>query len=138
MMIAVAIVAILVAMAVPAFTDYTIRAKVAECIHNSAVAKIQISEYRQTLGPWPPDAASAALSGSVGDTDFCIGFDYAPATGAFTIDVDEGAIDSGIVGVIAPMMTPTPAAGNNIDWNCTVGTTSLENIKYLPSTCRDA
>ncbi len=37
LMIVIAIVAILVALAVPAYQDYTIRAKVAECINGAAV-----------------------------------------------------------------------------------------------------
>ena len=51
LMIVIAIVAILVALAVPAYQDYTIRAKVGECINNGAVAKLSISEYRETTGP---------------------------------------------------------------------------------------
>ena len=56
LMIVVAIVAILLAFAVPAYNNYTIRSKVADCINAVAVAKVQISEYRQTLGAWPPNA----------------------------------------------------------------------------------
>ena len=49
-MITVAIVALLVALAVPAYKDYTIRSKVAECVNGAAVAKVQVSEFRQSLG----------------------------------------------------------------------------------------
>ena len=45
LMIVIAIVAILVALAVPAYRDYTIRAKVAECVNGAAVPKLNISEY---------------------------------------------------------------------------------------------
>ena len=48
LMIVIAIVAILVALAVPAYQDYTIRAKVAECVNAAAVAKLNISEFRET------------------------------------------------------------------------------------------
>ena len=37
LMIVIAIVAILVALAVPAYKDYTVRTKVAECINGAAV-----------------------------------------------------------------------------------------------------
>ena len=53
LMIVIAIVAILVALAVPAYQDYTIRAKVAECINNGAVPKLSISEFRETVGNYP-------------------------------------------------------------------------------------
>ena len=51
-MIAIAIVAILVAMAVPAYHDYTIRSKITECINSAAVPKVTFSEYKQTLGAY--------------------------------------------------------------------------------------
>ena len=46
LMIAIAIVAILLVMAVPAYQDYTIRSKIAECVNGAAVPKVAISEYR--------------------------------------------------------------------------------------------
>ena len=138
LMIAIAIVAILVAMAVPAYKNFTIRAKVTECINGAAVAKVQISEYRQTLGPWPPGPEDAGLDGA-GDSRFCDGFiDYTPATGDFTLSLDEGAIDPAVVGQIAPLMTPTQALSNIINWNCSAGKAPPGNLKFLPSTCRDS
>ena len=49
LMIVIAIVAILVALAVPAYSDYSIRAKVSECIAAAAVPKINISEYKNDI-----------------------------------------------------------------------------------------
>ena len=70
LMITIAILAILVALAVPAYSDYSIRAKVAECINGAAVAKVGISEYRQSLGPWPPSLEAAGLN-TAGISHFC-------------------------------------------------------------------
>ena len=138
LMIVIAIVAILVAMAVPAYKDYTIRSKVAECINGAAVAKVQISEYRQTLGPWPPSAEDAGIDTPAGDSRFCNGYvNYAPGTGSFNMEIDEGVIDPSIVGEIAPLMTPEIAPSSMINWNCSRGSTAVDNIKYLPATCRD-
>ncbi|MFT5139170.1 MAG: type IV pilus assembly protein PilA [Rhodothermales bacterium] len=140
LMIVIAIVAILVAIAVPAYRDYTIRAKVAECINNAAVAKVQISEFRQTLGSWPPTALSAGIDISIGvsSSQFCNGFiNYDPGTGSFEIDVNETAVDV-LLSTIAPVMTPLVESGNgNINWDCTVGSTVPSDIHFLPSTCRD-
>jgi type IV pilus assembly protein PilA len=66
LMIVIAIVAILVALAVPAYQYYTIRSKVGECVNNGAVAKLSISEYRETTGTWPADAPLAGLGGTSG------------------------------------------------------------------------
>ena len=137
LMIAIAVVAILVALAVPAYSDYSIRAKVAECINNAAVAKVGISEYRQSLGPWPPSLVDAGLDNS-GLSHYCTKItNYQPSTGAFTIDINEAAIDSSLASdALMPVLKPTATTGNMINWNCSRGTTLAGNLRYLPSTCR--
>ena len=138
-MIAIAIVAILIVMAVPAYHDYTIRSKITECINNAAVPKVAISEYKQTLGAYPPDAEQAGLA-QAGVTQYCSGYiNYQPINGRFTIDINEAAIDSALaVDSVFVEMKPTQVPGDHIDWNCGKSTTSPGNLKYLPSTCRDS
>ncbi len=138
LMIIIAIVAVLVALAVPAYNDYTIRTKVLECINNASIAKMQISEYRQSLGSWPPAAADAAIVG-VGDTRFCEGYiNYDPATGSFVIDLDEAAIDESLVAFdLYPTMTPTILASGFIAWNCGPGASPISKLNYLPPSCRN-
>ena len=53
LMIVIAIVAILVALAVPAYQDYAIRAKVGECIGQGAAGKLAIEEFYQSEGSMP-------------------------------------------------------------------------------------
>ena len=138
LMIVVAIVAIIVALAVPAYKDYSIRAKIAECVNGAAVGKIQISEYRQSLGAWPPTAQDAGLDGA-GISHYCQGFtNYSSTTGAFTIEINLPVIDPEL-GTVAPVMTPNqPNPTHTINWNCSRGTTPASNLKYLPATCRDS
>lgn len=138
LMIVITVVAILTALAVPAYRDYTIRSKITECVNGAAVAKLQVSEYRQSLGDWPTSMLEGGISLPSGDSRFCIGFtDYEPSTGAFTIDIDESAIGS-IAGEIAPTLTPLELPNNVINWNCSYGSTPSGNIKYLPGPCRDS
>ena len=137
-MIVVAIVSILVAMAVPAYKNYAVRAKVTECINGAAIAKIQVSEYRQALGDWPATDAHAGLVSPSGDSKFCTGFsDYQGSTGAFTIDIDETMIGV-LSGVVAPVYTPTQRDNGIIDWSCTRGSTTTTNVKLLPAPCRSS
>jgi type IV pilus assembly protein PilA len=136
LMIVIAIVAILVALAVPAYKDYTIRAKVAECVNGAAVAKLQISEYRETVGSYPPNENSAGTTAPAGDSQFCDGWTYTANVGSFTILVDEPAIDTTITGAIEPQMFPIDNGGGGVDWFCQQGGTAAANLKYLPSTCR--
>ncbi|MFC1702601.1 pilin [Pseudomonadota bacterium] len=137
LMISIAIVAILVAMAVPAYNDYTVRSKVAECINGAAVAKISISEYRQSLGAWPPTMVQAGLN-TAGMSYYCTALNnYQPTTGSFTIDANEAVIGSPLaIDSVAPVMTPTATSSNIINWKCSRGATSANNLKYLPATCR--
>ena len=54
-MIVVAIIAILAAIALPAYQDYTKRARVTEAINLNAYAKIAVTEFFNTEGRWPRD-----------------------------------------------------------------------------------
>ena len=140
LLLAITIVAILLALAVPAYQNHTIRTKVTECINGGAVAKLAISEYRQSLGAWPPSLEGAGLN-KAGISQFCLTItSYDSSVGSFAVDVNEAA-----VGVIAgtklqPTMTPfvVPPSGF-INWDCENGVpeTSVENLVYLPASCRD-
>ena len=137
LMIVIAIVAILVALAVPAYKDYTVRTKVAECINGAAVPKLAVSEYYESMdGSWPPDVNAASLGTNAGVSQFCDGFTgYSNSTGAFSIDVDEAA--AGASGsTIQPTLTPSANAQGGVDWACSSGGTAAADVKYLPASCR--
>ena len=140
LMIVIAIVAILVAIAVPAYQDYTIRTKVGECVNNGAVAKLSISEFRETTGTWPANAGEAGLGNgtnvTAGVSQFCDAFIYVNGNN-FSINVNEPNVDSNIAGAIQPTLTAVVnGTSGNVDWSCSQGGTSPLNVKYLPATCR--
>lgn len=136
LMIVIAIVAILVALAVPAYKDYTVRTKVAECINGAAVPKLAISEYYESMANWPGTTNAASVASPAGISQYCDGFDaYATSTGAFAINVNEtqvGASSSSI----QPVLTPASNAQGGVDWRCSSGTTAAADVKYLPASCR--
>ena len=137
LMIVIAIVAILVALAVPAYRDYTIRAKVAECVNGAAVPKLNVSEYRETVGIYPSTGALAGTASPAGQSEYCDSFTLVGTEGIFTIETDESAIDSSLgVTLIQPRMVPLVNGSGGVDWFCQKGGTSDVNLKYLPSTCR--
>jgi type IV pilus assembly protein PilA len=145
LMIVIAIVAILVALAVPAYKDYTIRAKVTECVNGAAVAKLQISEFRETVGYYPPGELEAGTGSPAAESQVCIGFDYraegggvgSVGTGNFQIIVNAIEIDATLTGgAIEPELVPNDSAQGGVNWDCINGDTVDEYVKYLPSTCR--
>ena len=142
LMIVIAIVAILVALAVPAYKDYTIRAKITECVNGAAVAKLNISEYRETVGSYPADQDLAGTTAPAGISKFCSGFTYtgsdsgADGEGSFDILVNSAEIDADL-GVIQPQMYPVNSGQGGVNWYCQRGSTGVTDLKYLPSTCRD-
>jgi type IV pilus assembly protein PilA len=146
-MIVIAIVSVLVALAVPAYQEYVVRAKVTECIAAAAVPKLQIAEYKQVTGSWPSNASQAGVDefedwGGQDRSQFChLTFDaakYASWSSAplnLVIWVNTQSMLSSPEGKqIAPFLTPI--AGNGRGWKCTVGWTFPSEVKYLPSQCR--
>ena len=143
LMIVIAIVAILVALAVPAYQDYTIRAKIGECVNAAAVPKLQISEYFETVGFFPPDTNQAGMTANSGISQYCAGYTAYSNPGntttnaSFQINVASGnVVPSGGLGAILPQMTGFNNVSGGVDWVCTLGGTDAADAKYLPSTCR--
>ena len=138
LMIVIAIIAILVALAVPAYKDYTIRAKVAECVNNASIPKLTISEYRQSSTPtsWPASSDSAGTASPNGSSQFCIAFiNYDASTGRFEIDVNEVVIGAPLT-PIQPRLTPADNGLGTVSWYCSRGSTNVAAIKHLPSPCK--
>jgi prepilin-type N-terminal cleavage/methylation domain-containing protein len=133
LMIVIAIVAILVALAVPAYKDYTVRTKVAECINGAAVPKLSISEFYESETAWPADENEAGTASPAGISRYCEGFTYS-TDGQFEILVNESAVGSSAT--IQPEMVPTSNAQGGVDWQCSSGSTATSGLKYIPASCR--
>ena len=126
LMIVVAIIGILAAVALPAYQDYTIRAKVSELILAASSARTSISEKFQT---YPSSSATAGA----GVTIPVVGkIETASVTDAGTITVTGTTTTTSTGAYVTVTMTPTySSTTGTITWSC-VGTPS----KYLPASCR--
>jgi len=140
LMIVIAIVAILVTIAVPAYQTFSIRAKVAECISASAPYKTSISEFRMTNGKFPANMAEAGIYGGSQASQYCSYFMYNNVredNGDFAIEVDMVAIAPSIsLPTMQLVMSPVLSSSGAVDWYCTRGWGGTESLKYMPTNCR--
>ena len=126
LMIVVAIIGILAAVALPAYQDYTIRAKVSEIVLQASGFKTTIAEKSASDGTMSSSGMGLTVStggrvagGSVTDngTIIVIG-------SATTLGTD-----------VTVQLRPSMGAGGRIAWECsTQGTTS--SWKYVAAECR--
>ena len=137
LMIVIAIIAILLALAIPAYQDYTVRAKVGEALSVGAAAKLAVSETCQSDPTITPDADGGNLGYS---------FEASPyvATVAFRggctvgdppiIDLTTqatGAVEAG--GENPVLELQGDIANGRYSWDCTATT---GEDRHVPSTCR--
>ncbi|MEY2893434.1 MAG: hypothetical protein RJA98_3342 [Pseudomonadota bacterium] len=146
LMIVVAIIGILAAVALPAYQDYTIRAKVSEGLVLADALKTAIVETHQAAGPGTKACTDAATCAAIGATVM--------DTAALTSNRNVNSVTSAATGIITiaykaavvpaatntVLVVPTPAdlqvaatAGSTITWDCTTGTLLA---KYRPASCR--
>ncbi|MBB5360679.1 type IV pilus assembly protein PilA [Rhodanobacter sp. ANJX3] len=139
LMIVVAIIAILAAIAIPAYQNYLVRTQVSEGSSLADAAKTGVAEYFSNIGVLPPSNASAgvaqpaSISGSyvnvvdVGTT--------AGARGKIRATFSGAKASTKIAGLFL-VFSPATHAGS-ISWTCgsTAGTTVP--AQYLPASCRN-
>jgi len=128
LMIVVAIIAILAAIALPAYQDYTTRAKVSEAIVMAAPAKLAVAETASSLGSLGGITATNNGYSFPGATKYVSGITIAATTGVVTVVSTVPNATGSLT------LTPTAVNGSaQLTWVCRG--TGIDS-KYLPAECR--
>ena len=126
LMIVVAIIGILAAVALPAYQDYTVRARVSELILAGSGFKTSISEAVQAAGTGQiSDASAQIVTLTVAVVGKVTGGSISPTTGVITISGDSTTQFAVVV------MTPTASSGGTLTWVC-----SGSPSRFMPASCR--
>ncbi|MEO8748424.1 MAG: pilin, partial [Rhodanobacter sp.] len=121
LMIVVAIIAILAAIAIPAYQDYTIRAQVSEGMSLSSGAKAAMWDFYTATGRFPQNNQSAGLP-----TAASIAGGYASSVdvtgGRITVLYQGPKANSQISSGTEALVLSPIAHGGSIAWTCTPST----------------
>ena len=131
LMIVIAIIAILAAIALPAYSDYTIRAKVSELIVAGDACKNSVAEYYQSQATLPATLNAAGCANNTSPFVTSLGV----VNGVITVTANAtGAPHLPTAAAGTFVLTPTTKSPDTpIDWSCTASTIPK---KYLPGPCR--
>jgi type IV pilus assembly protein PilA len=127
LMIVVAIIGILAAVALPAYQDYTVRAKVSELVLASSMFKTSVAERA-----W---ADASLVSAGVGLTVCAVGkVAGGEVTDTGTIMISGDTTKVGVALTIA--LLPVISGQNQVLWTCSaLNGTAL--FRYVPAECRN-
>lgn len=131
LMIVIAIIGILAAIALPAYQDYTKRARMSEALSLAGGAKTAVTEFYSSNNVWPTGNASAGLPTTITDIN---------GNSVKSVEVKSGKIEVVVKDNIETgnkilVLSPSAAAGS-VTWSCKPAAGTNVNSKFLPSECR--
>lgn len=142
LMIVVAIIGILASVALPAYQDYTVRAKVSEGLVMAGSAKLAVAENASSGAALDSGWSSPSSTANVSSITIT------QATGVVTITYQTAIVGAGNTILLVPTSGSAATAavalsgnattsviptGGSIEWGCKTGTVIP---KYRPSACR--
>lgn len=132
LMIVVAIIGILAAVALPAYQDYTVRARVSEAAVMASAAKATVAENIANNGGTLPSDACLGVSPISTATKNVTSLGCTAASGVITV------VTTAAAGNVTLTYTPTAVSGSGVGttWACAASGTNYE--RFVPAECRVA
>ena len=140
LMIVVAIIGILAAVALPAYQDYMVRAKVSEAVLAASSGRTAVAETFSQKGTM--DLSVGSMGVQTQNSKYVSAVTYVPVsfTEGNIIVTTATATNIGLATATNKTLilkgTGTISTGT-VAWSCGVGTTNPIDRKYLPSSCKD-
>jgi type IV pilus assembly protein PilA len=138
LMIVVAIIGILAAIAIPAYSDYTIRARVSEGLAVASSAKATVAENIANNGGTLTGITTGNALGACAGVNVITSpvhnvdsMSCAATTGVITVNMNDAKAKN-VNLTLTPLAT---TSSDSIVWSCGAGSTTSQ-YKYVPAECR--
>jgi type IV pilus assembly protein PilA len=131
LMIVVAIIGILAAIAIPAYQDYTVRAKVSEPMTFLDAAKVSVAEFYQSRGSMPTGMGTAGIATTTSQYIRSISYGVSGTTASITVAI--AALGGSTVADQTIILAGTGQMDGTVKWDCKGGSVIA---KYRPASCR--
>ncbi len=125
LMIVIAIIGILAAVALPAYQDYTVRAKASEMILAASTAKNLISEYVIVQGTIPTASALSVQN-------ITTGMVRSLTWDGTDIVIEGNSTALGTDDEVVLLLTPATNASGGVTWDCS----AEAGTRYMPGSCQ--
>ena len=147
LMIVVAIIGILAAVALPAYQEYTVKAKISEVILAASQCRTAVAEAYQTGGASSPGVNGWGCESASQSTKYVASV-ATDANGVITVtSSNDAGLPSGATGAQGKTIALTPISATNAPlsyaantivagFKCGPGATNPMPSKYLPGSCK--
>lgn len=131
LMIVVAIIGILAAVALPAYQDYTIRAKVSEVVVIASAARTNVAEFYISQGSMPANTNEAGINTDAAQSDYVSAIAFATSSTGTLLTYTLTNLGTDANGETFEYLVIGSDTGVRVD--CTGGSLPA---KYRPANCR--